>query len=374
MYDSSTSTVTGALQNSDNAALQDQALINTIISLTTNVTGTGPTDNTVTISQVNLDASGNSTVPAGTEVALITLPTPSTPGGTVVVNANVTKNVPVVIFQGNAAVDVSLDDGAVAGGPAAGAHAQGATTPATGAQRVVVMGSGTSKVTIGDAKNTKLTLGTGDSTVITGHGVDTVVAGLGNSTITGGNSDYTVVKLAAAASNYTVASTSGHAVVTDNITHKVTDISKIQYVETAGNDALIFAKSSAEASIATMFQVAFGRVADAAGLNYYYDLAKAGATEKQIADALVKSGEFITHGLLDDQSFVNNLYQNTFGRNGETAGVNYWLNAMSHGATRADIIRSFADVHTLNLQGSAGPGAQHEATLVGHVTIVSGII
>jgi len=372
MYDSSTSTVTGSLQSSGNPAL-DTTVINQIISLTTNVAG-GASDNTVTVSQVSVDASGNATVPAGTEVALITLPTPSTPGGTVTIPSSAVKNVPVLIFQGDTDVAVSLDDGAVAGGPVAGVHAQGATTPATGAQRVVVMGSGNSKVTIGDAKNTTLTLGTGNSTVVTGHGVDTVVAGLGNSTITGGNSDYTVVKLAAAASNYTVTSNAGHAVVTDNITHKVTDIAKIQYVETAGSDALIFAKSTTEASIATMFQVAFGRTADAAGLNYYYDLAKAGATEKQIADALVKSGEFITHGLLDDQSFVNNLYQNTFGRSGETAGINYWLNAMSHGATRADIIRSFADVHTLNLQGGAGPGAGHEAILVGHVTIVSAII
>lgn len=372
MYDSSTSTVTGALQDSGNPAL-DTTVINQIITLTTNPTGGGTTDNTVTVSQVSVDASGNATVPAGTEVALITLPTPTTPGTPVTISANAVKNVPVLIFQGDTDVNVSLDDGTTAGGPGAATH-QGATTPVTGAQRVVVMGSGNSKVTIGDAKNTTLTLGTGNSTVVTGHGVDTVVAGLGNSTITGGNSDYSVVKMAAAASNYTVTTNAGHAIVTDNITHKVTDIAKIQYVETAGNEALIFASSNTEASIATLFQTAFGRTADAAGLNYYYDLAKAGATEKQIADAIVKSAEFLPHTLLDDTSFVNSLYQNTFGRNGETAGINYWLNAMSHGATRADIIRSFADVHTLNLQGQTAGGAGHEAILVGHVTIVSGII
>jgi hypothetical protein len=327
MYDQPvpTATVIGSLESSGNPAL-DTTVISQIISLSTNTTAGGTTDNTVTVSQVTLDASGNATVPAGTEVALITLPAPATPGTPVVVPAAAVKNVPVLIFQGTTDVDVSLNDGATAGGPGAAVH-QGATTPATGAQRVVVMGAGNSKVTIGDAKNTTLTLGTGNSTVVTGHGVDTVVAGLGNSTITGGNSDYSVVKLAAAASNYTVTTTTGHAIVTDNITHKVTDISKIQYVETAGSDALILASSNTEASIATMFQVAFGRTVDAAGLNYYYDMAKAGATEKQIADALVKSGEFLPHTLLDDQSFVNSLYQNTFGRNGETAGINYWLNA-----------------------------------------------
>jgi hypothetical protein len=238
MYDSSTSEVTGALESSSNPAL-DTTLINQIITLTTNSTAGGTTDNTVTVSQVTLDASGNATVPAGTEVALINLPAPTAPDKPVVVPAAAVKNVPVLIFQGNTDVEVSLNDGATAGGP--GAAHQGATTPATGAQRVVVMGAGNSKVVIGDAKNTSLTLGTGNSTVVTGHGTDTVVAGLGNSTITGGNSDYSVVKLAAAASNYTVTTNAGHAIVTDNVTHKVTDISKIQYVQTADNDALILA-------------------------------------------------------------------------------------------------------------------------------------
>lgn len=368
MYESSTTTVTGALQNSSNPAFDDQTVINEIINLTTNNTG-GASDNTVVISEVTLTAGATPTVPAGTEVALFTANQPAGSTDAVVVNATVTKNVPVVVFQGDAKIDATFNDGATAGGPGA---AQGATTPAT-AQRVVVAGSGDSKFTIADAKNTKLTLGTGHSTVVTGQGTDTVVAGLGNSTITGGNSDYAVVKLAGAASNFTVAATGGHAVVTDNITKVTTDIAKIQYVEVDGGDALIFAKSNTEASIATMFEVAFGRNADAAGLDEYYD---SGLTLKQIADKLVTLPEFATRLLLDDKAFVNTLYQNTFGRSGETAGVNYWLDAMhNHGATRADIIRSFAEVHTLNLTGQEGTiGSGHEATLVGNVTIVTGII
>lgn len=374
MYESSTSTVTEALQTSSNPAFSDAAAINEIISLTTSNTG-GVSDTTVTVSEVTVTQGTTPTPPVNTEVLLLSATQPTGSTAPVVLPPSATKGVPVVVIQGNANIDLTLNDGNVQGADAVTTSA-GATTPATGTQRVVVAGSGETKVTIADAKNTKLTLGTGNSTVVTGQGTDTVVAGLGNSTITGGASDYSVVKLAGAASNYTVAASNGHAVVTDKITGKTTDISKIQYVEVGGGDALIFAKNATEASIASLFEVAFGRNADAAGLDYYYDLAKDGVSLNQIANALVKSAEFGPRSLLDDAAFVNTLYQNTFGRNAESAGQAYWLDAMqNHGITRAEVIRSFAEIHTLNLQGTNAPGATGlEATLVGNVTIVAGII
>ena len=101
-----------------------------------------------------------------------------------------------------------------------------------------------------DAKNTKIVLGSGNSTVETGQGVDTVQAGLGNSTIIGGSGDYAVVKLAGNASNYNVTQQNGHAIVTDKTTNKVTDISKIQYVQLDNGNALVFAKNSVEGQVA----------------------------------------------------------------------------------------------------------------------------
>lgn len=376
MYETSTTTVVGSLQSSNNPAFEDQTTVNEIIALTSPVTG-GVPDTTVVIQQTTLTEGSSAPAPAaGTEIAVLTVTETATSGDAVVIGPTATKNVPVVIIQGTAKVDVTLNDGATAGGPAVTATAAGADAPVIGAQRVVVAGAGESKFTIADAKNTKLSLGTGNSTVVTGHGVDTVVAGLGNSTITGGNSDYSVVKLAGTASNYTVAAGTSGVVVTDKITGVTTKIEKIQYVEVAGGDALVFAKTATEASIATLFEVALGRTADAAGLDYYYDLAKDGATLSQIANALVKSAEFGPRALLDDTAFINSLYQNTFGRNGDSGGMTYWLGAMhDHGISRADIIRSFAEIHTLNMQGTHSPGATAlEATLVGNVTIVSGII
>lgn len=375
----STSTVTSSLQSSNNTAFQDTVLLNEIIALTTSTTG-GGTDTTVTVSESTAAPGTTPVIAANTELALITVTKSVTaPDAPVVFTAASTKNVPVLVIQGDANVEMTLDDGAVTGGPVYGDAATGATVPATGAQRVVVAGAGNSKFTINDAKNTKLTLGTGNSTVVTGKGTDTVVAGLGNSTITGGNSDYSVVKLAGGAANYTVTSSSGHAMVTDKTTGKITDITKIQFVEVAGTvktgaDALIFAKNAVEASIAIMYEAAFGRTADANGLDYFFDAAKDGATLKQIADAFVKAPESAGRALLDDRTFVNSMYQNLYNRDGETGGMDFWLTALhDRGATRADVVKAFAEIYALNLQ-NLPTGAGHETTLIGNITIVGGII
>lgn len=376
MYDQpvSSTTVIGALDNSSNPALQDQTLLNDVLVVVTANPGGGAPDTTVTITEQTVVAGNTITnIDASNDLALVTInKDPANPNATTTITANAVKNVEAFIVQGDGNVEITFNDSAAQGGPAT--TSAGATTPTPTAQRVVVTGAGSAKVTIADAKNTKLSLGTGNATVVTGSGVDTVLAGLGNSTITGGaNGDYAIVKLAGVASNYTVATVGTHAVVTDKVTGMHTDISKIQYVEVSGGDALIFAKSTLQASIATLFEVTYGRTVDAATLDHYLD---AGMTVQQVANELVAAPEFATRNQLDDRSFINSLYQNTFGRAGETAGIDYWMGAIkNNAATRADLVRSFAEIHTLNLAADGhGPGALHEAVLVGNITVVTGII
>jgi hypothetical protein len=193
---------------------------------------------------------------------------------------------------------------------------------------------------------------------------------LGNSTITGGSGDYAVVKLAGNATNYTVTVNNGHAVVTNTTTNKVTDISKIQYVQLDNGKALVFAKDSVEAAIATLYHTAFGRDADAGGLDYWFDLGRAGATLKQIAVGFTGSAEFAAQNSKSATDYVQWLYQNTFGRAGESSGVAYWVDSLANGATRADLLVAFTQIAANNIAGSV----QTEAQLVGTVKIITGII
>jgi hypothetical protein len=350
MYDSDQSTVTAALQQS-NTTVFSESTINQILALATK-------DNaTVRFDEVRPDAGGNVTVPSGAEVVLVT--TSDTFSTTVKPPANA----PVIIFQGKGGVIATLNDAA-------------ATVPSgdqSKVDRVVVGSAGNDQIIVADAKNTKIILGTGNSSVQTGQGVDTVEAGLGNSTITGGSGDYAVVKLAGNASNYQVTMQNGHAVVTNKATNITTDISKIQYVQLDNGNALVFAKNSVEGQVSTLYHTAFGRAADAGGLDYWFDLARGGATLKQIATAFVNSTEFTTThpGTETNTAFIQSLYQNTFNRAGEDAGVAYWLSQMANGQTKADIVSSFATIAIQNVMHEA---PNQEAQLVGSVSIVTGII
>ena len=350
MYDSDQSTVTDALKNASTTVFSDDT-INKILQLTTK-------DNaTVRFDTAAPDANGNVTVAAGAEVVLVNS------SNTFQTTVNPPANAPVVIFQGKGGVIATLNDAA-------------ATQPSgdqSHVDRVVVGSAGNDRIIVQDAKNTQVILGTGDSSVQTGLGVDTVHAGLGNSTIVGGSGDYAVVKLAGAPTNYTVTVNNGHAIVTNQTTSKTTDISKIQYVQLDNGNALVFAKNSVEGQVSTLYHTAFGRDADAGGLDYWFDLAKSGATLKQISNGFANSTEFNTaHPPSESNTaFIQSLYGNTFNRGGEDAGVAYWLDQMAHGATKADIMASFATIAIQNIQHEA---PNQEAQVVGSVSIVTGII
>jgi hypothetical protein len=348
MYDSDSGVVTTALQMS-NAAVFSQSTINDILALSTKAG-----DMKVTFADnVRPDTNGNVVAMPGAEVVTVA-------ASNVQQFVKAPANAPVVIFQGRGGVVSTFNDGAT-------------KTSDGKVDRVVVGSGGNDVITIADAKDTKVVLGTGDSVVQAGSGVDTVSAGLGNSTIVGGKGDYAVVQLSGNAANYqVVAGTKGNAIVTDMTTNKVTDISKIQYVQTNDGSALIFAKNSVEASVANLYHAAFGRDADAGGLNFFFDAVKAGASLKQVADSFAQSAEFMTaHAGQDSTAFVQSLYQNTFGRVGEDSGVAFWVNALATGLTRADVVRSFADIGTQNLMGTA---ASQEAQVIGNVKIIPGII
>lgn len=340
--------VGAALGSSSTTVFSNETLQNILALGTSN-------DQEINFTKVSPDKNGVVTVAAGAEVVLIDssnlFQTTITPP----------SNAPVVIFQGKGGVVATINDSA-------------ATVPSSNqsqVDRVVVGSAGNDRIIVADAKNTQIVLGSGDSSVQTGYGVDTVHAGLGNSTIVGGNGDYSVVKLAGNATNYQVTVNNGHAIVTDLTTNKTTDISKIQYVQLDNGNAIVFAKNSLEGQIASLYRAAFGRDADAGGLDYWFDLAKGGASMKQIAGAFAASSEFANLNATDNVKFVDDLYVRTFGRHAESAGLNYWLDFLGHGGTRADLVHTFAIIAVQNIEGTA---QYIEAEVVGSVNIVTGII
>lgn len=349
MYEKDTGTVTSALKSSSTAVFTDDT-ISKILALTTK------DNSTVRFDTVTPDSNGHVTVAAGSEVVLISS------SDTAQTTVTPPANAPVVVFQGKGGVNVTLNDGAAGPG-----HADGVV------DRIVIGTAGNDKIVVADHKDTQITLGSGNSTVIAGGGEDTIIAGLGNSTVQGGTG-HAIVQLKGGENDYTVTVDNGHAVVTHTGDNKVTDISKIQFVQLDDGKALVFAEDTQQAAITTLYQTVFGRTADASGLQWWFDrAAKGDATMADIAAGFMGSKEYTGNdgSTLSDADFVEALYQHTFGRAAEAEGKAYWMEALSsHGATRAQLAASFADIASHNIDGTM----HNEATIVGSVTIVHNIV
>lgn len=105
-----------------------------------------------------------------------------------------------------------------------------------------------------------------------------------------------------------------------------------------------------------VYQAVFGRVPDAAGLDFWVDAYRAGTSLEDITAGFVASDEFqSTYGNVTDGSdpaFIQQLYINVLGRPGEPAGIAFWTSQT--GISPADVVRLFAtDVEFTNK--AAGP-------------------
>ena len=372
MYDSDTNSVTSALKASSTAVFSD-ATISQILALTS-TSG----DPAIKIDTGVISGNGTVSFAAGTELGFVNLTAPNTQititgdTSTIILGGNGSANLVVgnpndtVVSGGQAPVNQFMD-GPVTNAGSAAVQANGEPVP----DRVVVGSAGNDNIKVVDSKDTKIILGTGSSTVTTGNGIDTVEAGLGNSTVIGGKGDYAVVKLAGNSSNYVVTESAGHAVVKNTTTNKTTDITGVQLVQLDNGESLVFAKDVKQGQAGLLYQVAFGRDADVAGMDFWFDKLSSGATIKQIATGFVNSAEFAAaHANQSDEQFVQSLYQNAFGRDAEDAGLAFWTNALAHGSTKADLIASFSEVAINNVAGTMNT----EVQVIGNVTIVTGII
>lgn len=89
-----------------------------------------------------------------------------------------------------------------------------------------------------------------------------------------------------------------------------------------------------------------GRPSDASGLNYWSDaLISGNLSGKEIADKFYYSDEFVKiNSSIDDEEFVEIMYQTLLGRASDASGLSYWCSLLDSGARSRDFIyRSFLD-------------------------------
>jgi len=110
--------------------------------------------------------------------------------------------------------------------------------------------------------------------------------------------------------------------------------------------ALDIGPTQTAGSVYMLYQATFNRTPDAAGLGYWIAQVDKGANIiTNVAASFIQSPEFVAKygSNSSNASYVDNLYQNVLHRAGESGGVAYWNQQLNTGAaTKAFVLEQFA--------------------------------
>ncbi len=102
-------------------------------------------------------------------------------------------------------------------------------------------------------------------------------------------------------------------------------------------------------ALARLYLTSFDRFGDPDGLRFWQGQLNSGKSMAEIALAFSNNQELVTrYGNLNNAQYVDLIYRNTLGRDGDTAGRTYWTNRLNSSAeTRASLLQQFANSQEL---------------------------
>ncbi|EPJ75792.1 hypothetical protein CFII64_28274 [Pseudomonas sp. CFII64] len=183
----------------------------------------------------------------------------------------------------------------------------------------------------------------GNDTVIGSSGNDLIKSAGGNDTIDGGSGVDTVF-YAGTKSNVSVVNNGSSFTVKAN--GKVDTLTNVERVGMGDGSVLALDVKAGEntGSAYRLYQAAFDRKPDAAGLKFWTGALDSGASATQVAQGFVSSKEFQTlNPGTDPTSLVNSYYQHVLHRPADAPGLAFWSDAMNHGTTSAQVLVSFSE-------------------------------
>jgi hypothetical protein len=185
----------------------------------------------------------------------------------------------------------------------------------------------------------------GNDTLIGGAGADVLDGGPGNDQLVGGAGIDTAVYHGARALYSITKSGAGWSVV-DNSgvdgSDQLTSIERLRF-----SDVTLALDVNGDAGQAyRIYQAAFGRAPDQAGLGFWIKFMDAGMSLTEVAAGFMASSEFkgIYGANPSHADFVNKLYLNVLHRPGDAAGVQFWLTALDNPEiSPASVLAAFAE-------------------------------
>jgi len=187
----------------------------------------------------------------------------------------------------------------------------------------------------------------GNDQIFGDEGDDIVFGGEGNDMIDGGTG-YDVVRLAGAKrAEYSFRVDDGKLVMTHlNGGSDGTDIvGNVEALRFAGASTDVAFRDTDVASLVRMYETTFDRNADEAGLNFWIGRSEAGVSLHDIAVAMVSSTEAQARfNGMSDAAFIQALYLQGLDRAGTAQESKVWIDALTSGAvSRGDALLGFAD-------------------------------
>ncbi|MES2902505.1 MAG: DUF4214 domain-containing protein [Pseudomonadota bacterium] len=94
-----------------------------------------------------------------------------------------------------------------------------------------------------------------------------------------------------------------------------------------------------------LYQAAFDRTPDRAGVGFWINALDKGMTLRDVAAGFVASNEFkaLYGASSSNLEFISRLYANVLNRPGEAAGIDYWVKALDAGYSRVETLVNFSE-------------------------------
>ena len=105
---------------------------------------------------------------------------------------------------------------------------------------------------------------------------------------------------------------------------------------------------SIEQKITGLYVGYFNRAGDKEGLDFWTDKANSSTnssdTLKELSAQFAKHPLFVsTYSHLNNRAFVEKIYQNSLGKDGDSEGINFWTKGLNNGMKRSDMVSSFIE-------------------------------
>jgi hypothetical protein len=185
--------------------------------------------------------------------------------------------------------------------------------------------------------------GIGYTPATLGSGGNDVMAAKGGSALLDGGSGVDTAVFGGQRADYTLTADAGNLAVLNNRTGDKTLLANVERLQ-FGDQALALDVDGNAGETYRLYQAAFDRTPDKAGLSFWIKAMDDGHSLRDVATSFIQSAEFTQkYGAnTSDAQFVSALYQNVLHRTPDADGYDFWLQAL-HNTSRAQVLTDLSE-------------------------------